>query len=390
MLQPGDAECPNGDSALSFGLDDGTGGGTAGNGELEAGEVRSTQNVCNGAMPYYPANVTPPSGPVGTSNAPIDVSGGSGGQGMNGGAISLFTTNEGSQYLSSAGSIFISGNLSANGGTGSDNNGGAAGQVRVYIEPSGISRGESIELLGYEELRANGGRSTSSSSSYGGQIELYNELTSLPSEGSGPGGPTVNTSKLTARVGDGFYASHGGQVRLRTQTSFAYEQANEFVSNSGTIDVSGGASASDSAGYGGQVELDGIAGVENSGRIISNGGAAAGYSGGGPGGYISLYSSEGISKNSGALTANGGTGNQYGGSGGEVFVDAEVSVNNSGAVTANGGNATSNGGVGGSITINHSQSNPATSTGALSVAGGSGTNPGRAGTLIVDGKEVAQ
>jgi len=45
----GDATCPTGGQKVDSGLDNGDGGGTAGNGTLENGEVDSSANVCNGA-----------------------------------------------------------------------------------------------------------------------------------------------------------------------------------------------------------------------------------------------------------------------------------------------------------------------------------------------------
>jgi hypothetical protein len=46
--EPAGANCANGGTRVTSGLDDGAGGGTAGNGQLEAGEVRATSYVCNG------------------------------------------------------------------------------------------------------------------------------------------------------------------------------------------------------------------------------------------------------------------------------------------------------------------------------------------------------
>lgn len=47
-LPAGDATCPSGGVRISVGIDNGDGGGTAGNGILESGEVDSTSAICNG------------------------------------------------------------------------------------------------------------------------------------------------------------------------------------------------------------------------------------------------------------------------------------------------------------------------------------------------------
>ena len=47
-LASGNAHCANGGTQIDSGLDNGDGGGTAGDGILQAGEIDSTQYVCNG------------------------------------------------------------------------------------------------------------------------------------------------------------------------------------------------------------------------------------------------------------------------------------------------------------------------------------------------------
>jgi hypothetical protein len=48
-LTEGNAHCANGGSEIDTGLDNGDGGGTAGDGILQAGEIDTTQYVCNGS-----------------------------------------------------------------------------------------------------------------------------------------------------------------------------------------------------------------------------------------------------------------------------------------------------------------------------------------------------
>ena len=56
-LAVGDTHCPAGGTQIDIGLDNGAGGGTAGDGILQPGEVTSTQYVCNGGSPANPATI---------------------------------------------------------------------------------------------------------------------------------------------------------------------------------------------------------------------------------------------------------------------------------------------------------------------------------------------
>jgi len=57
--------CPSGGVMLSMGTDDGSAGGTADNGVLEAGEIDDTENLCDG--PTGPDGAGGPGGPAGAS-----------------------------------------------------------------------------------------------------------------------------------------------------------------------------------------------------------------------------------------------------------------------------------------------------------------------------------
>ena len=50
-LSVGDSHCPSGGTEIESGVDDGSGGGTADDGVLQAGEITSTQYVCDGSSP---------------------------------------------------------------------------------------------------------------------------------------------------------------------------------------------------------------------------------------------------------------------------------------------------------------------------------------------------
>ena len=52
VLDEGDEECPGGGFRVDVGLDNGDGGGVAGDGMLDAGEIDDTEWVCNGAPDF--------------------------------------------------------------------------------------------------------------------------------------------------------------------------------------------------------------------------------------------------------------------------------------------------------------------------------------------------
>jgi CSLREA domain-containing protein len=62
-IQTGDATCPFGGVLLQSGLDNGTGGGIAGNRVLEAGEVQGSATICNGADGFNSLLKTTPVAP---------------------------------------------------------------------------------------------------------------------------------------------------------------------------------------------------------------------------------------------------------------------------------------------------------------------------------------
>ncbi len=93
-LPVGDADCPGGGTRIEFGLDDGAGGETAGDGVLGDGEVQATQAICDGSPAIIPDAVDEPGGAAGTGT--IDISGGDGadGDGGRGGDIDISTSDD--------------------------------------------------------------------------------------------------------------------------------------------------------------------------------------------------------------------------------------------------------------------------------------------------------
>jgi hypothetical protein len=106
ILAEGSDECPLGGSLVSSGLDNGDGGGTAGNGTLEAGEVDATVAICSGE-PVGDYDLTPPAGAAGTSA--ITLNGGSATSGGSGAAAGNLTLGDPSAGFPSSYAIFTTG-----------------------------------------------------------------------------------------------------------------------------------------------------------------------------------------------------------------------------------------------------------------------------------------
>ena len=66
-LPVGDADCPTGGVRFEAGFDNGDGGGTAGDGVLQDGEVDVSQVLCTGDDAATRSELDPPDGPVGTA-----------------------------------------------------------------------------------------------------------------------------------------------------------------------------------------------------------------------------------------------------------------------------------------------------------------------------------
>lgn len=88
-ITEGQRGCPFGGVETKSGIDDGKGGGSAGDGELQDGEVLHTEVVCtNGSV----SSLSPPNGPIGTSRILTSGGRGSAGVGGNGGLVNVGTS----------------------------------------------------------------------------------------------------------------------------------------------------------------------------------------------------------------------------------------------------------------------------------------------------------
>lgn len=109
MVPEGSATCPYGGTTISTGLDNGDGGGTAGNGVLEAGEVDQSATTCSGPAPGQFDDV-PPSGSPGTSRV---ITNGGDGVGIGSAGASAGTITIGSGPVPSSLFVFRTGQVDA-------------------------------------------------------------------------------------------------------------------------------------------------------------------------------------------------------------------------------------------------------------------------------------
>ena len=371
-LPNGDPNCANGGTEIDTGLDNGAGGGTAGDGILQAGEVTNRQYVCNGGgIPLFIGSTTPPASPTGQFT--IDTSGGDA-QGSNStagpaGNINLFMEHG---TLGGALKVFATGSADASftiptiafyGGTNSvevkmDT------PVPVYATPDGVADNDTIfELIGDSNLYLNtGGTPTivtgldidagvtvtfSSNNDGETQLEFSNDLrnagnifTSLE-EGGGADSLTITLNSYFGSVGstidtsgaDGSSTVGGGRAGA-IQFNFS-----GTIVNQGDLTATGGAGSF--GGNGGPVTWApaNSAAVFNTGTIDTHGGDGTGSSAG-PAGDIDLEATYGDVNNAGKLFAFGGSG-RSGGTGGAITLETRVgAVRNSGDLDYSGGGCT--------------------------------------------------
>ncbi len=213
-------------------------------------------------------------GPTMTS-AFIDVRGGDGDQGGDGGDITLDAYE---------GRLLNSGELLADGGSGQSDDGGSGG--RIYVACEGCSTRSS------GAMSASGGSSVDELGGDGGTITIRSE-----SGDSSPGSIEVSGS-LIARAGDGDHGGDGGAIEV-LHDEVSEEFAPVALYGYASLSVDGGSSQSFDGGGGGGIELGrgatGLSadqgGVVNHVPLSASGGDGSGGEGGG-GGEIDLYVSD--------------------------------------------------------------------------------------------------
>ena len=87
-VAPGDPSCPFGSTRTSWGIDNGAGGGTAGDGILQDGEVTTTTLTCV-TNSLNPRSLVPPGGAAGTAQILTGGGAGNAGSGGTGGLVNL-------------------------------------------------------------------------------------------------------------------------------------------------------------------------------------------------------------------------------------------------------------------------------------------------------------
>lgn len=330
----------------------------------------------------------------------IDASGGIGlGAGNAGGASgNLLLNNFVGDNVSPEG-IKVAGSITLNGGDGNQGGNGGTISLASGTAPSSLQGFGNVEFFGYQSITLNGGASTSGTGGTGGIVKGVLGATQPIVRVDIPVGTVFNEVAISARGGDvksnNGTGGVGGQLTFITPFSNppaigAADPSRSLVTNSGAIDVSGGAGTAGVTatvgGAGGNVTMSGYGTTTISGSINTKGGI--GTTNGGVGGVINLTSTGSNVANSATLILSGGDGatGGTGGKGGTATLTSANQTINSAAILANGGNSSGGtGGDGGSITLlsGYGSSN----SGSRNVAKGSGgaTNTAKNGTVTVDG-----
>jgi hypothetical protein len=294
-----------------------------------------------------------------------------------------------------SGDIDTSGGAAPADGASSGGNGGAV--VITQNAPVHDSTTLDLAFLGYAAIDTRGG--DASGPGAGGDVTIQMNpavaLGGVPQ----PGGNIINDARIVTRGGSVDPSSSGaanggpgGQVLIRGNPDLnaPFDDDAETLTNHGDIDTRSGDSLNSTtqAPPAGVVQLFNRGTVSNSGSINASGGNDAAADGGADGygnnaGPIFLSSMAGVS-NSGDLASRGGSGEFLGGDGSLIWLEGIV-VDNSGALDAAGGDADpdlagSTGGAGGAVLL----ISPDDFMGvfndiAADVSGGDGETPGVSG-----------
>jgi hypothetical protein len=213
------------------------------------------------------------------------------------------------------GKISIAGKYDLRGGNG-DEMGGNGGYL--YINSNGYNssnKGSDVEMVGFPTMIMNGGDGAN-----GGSAASYAVRLTTNSPNGMPAGPITNEANIEARGGNAAAtpASTGGSGGNVEMITNGISDPSEIITNSGTIDISGGTGDTGGSISSSMINL-GAQHVTNSGNLTANGGN--GTTGGGNGGNIYLNSYDGTTPttNTGTLSVTEGT---PGGSPGSVNIDA--------------------------------------------------------------------
>ncbi len=373
-LADGDADCPYGGLRFDAGPDDGAGGGTAGDGVLQDGEITTTEFVCNGRPEIVPSGMEPPAGPVGSFALDVSggdgrlASGGSGGSislqfdyGSGGGGVKVFETGE------AAHAIAFPATLTANLGpvpvvvttsrtvlldpdTGTLSDGDLylrSGFDTLYRWDATAGSGRIVTGLRVASgatltLPANWNTNSRTYVSLSHDVHLSGTLTTSAGAGGKVDlslfvgnwlGEATGSIDLTGVDGAG-----GRNLEIYAETSVPGTYQNGgAVFNRATLDTSGGGGSVDGGG-GGSVWVEARVALYNAGTIDTSGGDG-GTGEGGSAGSLGMATHFGTLFNEGGLALTGGAGGAFGGYGGEAHLAGYNLgwVVNAGDVDARGG-----------------------------------------------------
>jgi hypothetical protein len=285
----------------------------------------------------------------------------------------------------------FSGSISAYGGTGGKNNGGAGtiinqtyGQtLQLVLDNGGRVGTNSVVTLAttIDVLVQNGAWLTPSSSTFSPRNLIIgtNGIVAMSS-----------ATPLTLNLSGNCVIQPGGALLADTngypQVSGASSSAGSYYSFNGNYLCSGGGHG----GYGGASgpAIVGAAYNDNIAAPYGFGGGGGGFASnayGGPGGGALQLNITGTLQVNGKISANGGNGSGTGGggAGGSIYIQNCSLLSGSGSISANGGSGVpllGGGGGGGRIAAYFNSNN---FTGIFSASGGSGTNNGGAGTIYL-------
>jgi hypothetical protein len=343
----GNAQCPTGGTRVDVGIDNGAGGGTANNGLLEPGEVRTTSFVCNGDRGQNVGSVAQPALPG--PSATIKAVGGAAANG-NGGSGALisayFTTGSNGGHLK----VFKNGSVDA----GFQFPSTSSSPIFPGAHPAVVSTSTLLPLVGLPCDTNSPSGTVGSFYLCGSSLWVVTSSTVAATTTSLTVAPGVTLSLPTSTgpvaftipgscVNNGTIAMT--QVATGTNPSFSITCA-DFTGAAGSKLLNNGASGSstqDGASGGGLfLYADSI---WNLGDIDSSGGA--GLSGGSAGAVVlTVWGALGNASNAGSLL-NGGNvkatgGNAvsstgHGGNGSSVVFQAVGFLGNSGALNSSGG-----------------------------------------------------
>ena len=379
-LAPGDVGCAKGGVRVQTGIDNGDGGGTSGDGVLQAGEIDGTQVICSSSLP--PRTFDPPASPAGaytintSGGAGTTGGGGNGGyldielsSGSEGGHIKFFNTGVADASFTfpatiavyfGAKPLVVASALMVKGLTTNDTSGLTAGDIYTYTGSDRVWRwtGTVSEEITGIDVQAG---ATLTFAMQGGNTSLNvfvkNDVrnggtitTSTLADTRSRGSLRVDCDDFVGTAAslvdlhgdDAAAGSDGGNggsfyVDARDDDLNNISQDHGAVYNRGIVNTSGG--AGDAGGSAGTIDIYGYVRIINTANMTAVGGRGN-VSNGGNGANIYFESSYGNAYNAGDLNASGGDGAQRGGSAGYVYlyIGYPGDLLNSGDLTSNGGN----------------------------------------------------